>query len=82
MPGTESRAVVGLWKERQGAAKELVLPRAHHGLVLSLNCCHKKQVTLDHRVDKDPTLEYRLGATRAVRLKNIPAWLERRVGSA
>ena len=82
MPGGDNRAVVALWKERQGDATELVLPKGHHALILSLNCHKKQQVTLDRRRSSGETLEYRLGATRAVQLKNPPAWLERRFGSA
>lgn len=84
IPMRENHAVIGLWKERHGAAKELVLPKDHHALVLSLNLCEKeRQVTLDHRVEvKGATVEYRLGAYRGVRLDNPPKWLDRRVGSA
>jgi hypothetical protein len=82
MPADHHHTVVGLWKDRHGAAKELVLPKHHHALALSLNCYEKTQRTLDHRVDSEPTTEYRLGACRAVRLDRPPAWLERRAGSA
>lgn len=77
MPGADNRRVVGLWKDNHAAAKELTLPVGHHGLVLSLNCCNRKQVSLDHRIASRGIVEYRLGATRAVRLDNAPKWLER-----
>ncbi|CUU14672.1 hypothetical protein CDS [Bradyrhizobium sp.] len=78
MPGADNRRVVGLWKDNHAAAKELTLPAGHHGLVLSLNCCNRKQVSLDHRTASRRIVEYRLGATRAVRLDGAPKWLERR----
>jgi hypothetical protein len=82
MPADQNRAVVGLWKDRHAPAKELVLPRDHHGLVLSLNCCGRNQRTLDRRVASELTTEYRLGGCRGVRLSRPPAWLERRSGNA
>ncbi|MCK9917366.1 hypothetical protein MXD81_50325 [Microbacteriaceae bacterium K1510] len=81
MPGGEVKPVVGLWKDSYGSAKELVLPRGSHGLVLSLNCCSRHQVTLDHR-HKEVAVQYRLGAVRAVRAENPPRWLERKGSSA
>jgi len=81
LPNVPNRAVVGLWKDRHGDPKELILPANHHGLVLSLNCSEKRQVTLDHRRAPNPTIEYRLGAMRPVALKNPPRWLDRRAGN-
>ena len=78
MPGADNRKVVGLWKDNHTAAKELILPEGHHGLVLSLNCSNRKQISLDHRAASRRIVEYRLGATRAVQLNGVPKWLERR----
>ena len=82
MPGADAKPVVGLWKDSYGAAKELVLPRGAHGLVLSLNRCKRRQVTLDHRESKEAAVQYRLGAARAVRVERPPRWLERKGSSA
>jgi hypothetical protein len=90
MPGADTKPVVGLWKDSYGPAKELVLPKGSHGLVLTLNCCKRRQVTLDHREYKEADLgkkvwrlgQYRLGAARAVRVESPPRWLERKGFSA
>lgn len=82
MPGGDTKAVVGLWKDSYGPAKELILPRQSHGLVLSLTSSKRRQVTLDHRVHEDAAVQYRLGAVRAVRAENPPIWLERKGYSA
>jgi len=82
MPAAPNRAVIGLWKERQGAAVELELPANHHAILLALNCLKRQQVTLDRREDDSSNLEYRLGGARAVRLNNPPKWLERTTRNA
>lgn len=82
MPGADTKPVVALWKDSYGPAKELILPRGSHGLVLSLNCCGRPQVTLDHREREKGAVQYRLGAARAVRAENPPRWLERKGSSA
>jgi hypothetical protein len=82
MPGADNKPVVGLWKDSYGSAKELVLPRGCHGLVLSLDCSRRRQATLDHREHKDAAVQYRLGAARAVRVESPPPWLERKGSSA
>jgi hypothetical protein len=82
MPGAGAKSVVGLWKDSYGMAQELVLPTGSHGLVLSLNNCKRRQVTLDHRENEKAAVQYRLGAVRAVRLESPPGWLERKGSSA
>lgn len=82
LPNYPNRPVIGLWKDRHGEVKELILADNHHGLALTLNRSEKFQVTLDHRRAKEPTVEYRLGAIRSVLLEKPPKWLERRAGSA
>lgn len=76
-PGREVRRVVGLWKDREGAATELVLPVDSHGIVLSLTSRNCEQVTLDGRRDDGTVVEYRLSGTRSAQLSNPPKWLER-----
>lgn len=75
--GASKDAVIGLWKDREGAAKELVLPDCCHGLVLCLTSKALEQRTIDSRTDGGNVVEYRLGAVHAVAMKKPPEWLER-----
>ena len=78
-PGEIVRRVVGLWKDRDGPAIELVLPECHHGLLLSLSRHAATQRTLDLRSDGGSVVEYRLSGIRSVKLDDSPAWLDRTV---
>jgi len=77
--GASHDAVIGLWKDREGQSKELILPDSCHGLVLCLTSKSVEQRTIDSRTDDGSVIEYRLGATLPVSVKNPPAWLERDV---
>jgi hypothetical protein len=76
-PGAEMRTVIGLWKDRETVATELILPDGHHGIVLSLNAQNAEQKTMDGRTDDGQAVEYRLGAIRSVQPEKPPKWLER-----
>lgn len=72
-----ARRIVGLWKDREGPAREIVLPEGRHGIVLSLTSVSCEQVTLDQRRDGGAVVEYRLGGINSVKLTSVPDWLER-----
>jgi hypothetical protein len=77
-PGEDVRRVIGLWKDRRGAAVELILPPGSHGLILCLACGDAVQRTLDLRSDGGTTTEYRLAGVRSVGARAAPNWVERR----
>lgn len=78
LPGQEVRRAIGLWKDRDGPATQLVLPAGDYGILLSLvGCKPSEQRTLDLRSDGAAVVEYRLGGVRSVGLKEVPDWLRR-----
>jgi hypothetical protein len=75
-PTGQSRNVIGLWKDRESRATELVLPEKALALVVSLALNEKLQITLDGREDRK-AIEYSLAGLRNVYLDERPEWLDR-----
>jgi hypothetical protein len=75
MPGEPQNREIALWKESDGKAKELKLPKGDHALLLSLTSRTVEQYTLDGRGDGEHTVRFGLGAAHGVRHPDPPKWL-------
>ena len=76
MPGENQNRTIALWKEPNGKAQELALPKGDHALLLSLTTKLVEQVTLDGRSDGKSTVNFALGAARGIKYLGKPlAWL-------
>jgi hypothetical protein len=74
-PGDEANREVALWKEQNGKAQVLKLPKGSHGLLLTLTNRLVKQFTLDGRDDGGMTMQFSLGAAHGIAHTNPPAWV-------
>ena len=78
--GANRRDCIGLWKNRDGQARELDILEGNHALLLALSVGNGSQRTLDLRGRQDAGLEYRLGGVRPVKLIDVQraefAWLD------
>jgi hypothetical protein len=77
MPGALQNREIALWKEPNGRAQELKLPRGDHALLLSLTSRRVEQVTLDGRSDGHATVNFSLGAAHGIMHPTPPLWLGR-----
>jgi hypothetical protein len=75
MPGDTQNREIALWKESDGKAKALRLPKGDHALLLTLTSQSVEQFTLDGRGDGGYTVHFGLGAAHGVRHPTPPAWL-------
>ena len=75
MPGEATNREIALWKEPGGKAIPLKLPKGDHALLLSLTIRNVEQYTLDGRSDDGSTVQFELGAARALRHPTPPSWL-------
>jgi hypothetical protein len=75
MPGETTNREIALWKEPGGKAIPLKLPKGDHALLLSLTIRNVEQYTLDGRSDDGSTVQFELGAARALRHPTPPSWL-------
>ncbi len=66
-PGQTQNHTIALWKERNGMAEELVLPKGDHALLLTLTNRAEEQITLDNRSDGKNTVNFALGAAHGIR---------------
>ena len=77
MPGESQNRTIALWKEPNGRAQELSLPRGDHALLLSLTSKLVEQVTLDGRSDGRATVNFALGAARGIKYPGtVPKWVQ------
>lgn len=70
----DSHAIVGLWKDRAGQAKELGLPPDHHALHLSLRLRRRTEHTLDGRDDGGSARFLTLEGVAPLRHPQAKAW--------
>ena len=76
MPGEAESREIALWKEPNGKARALKLPKGDHALLLTLTSRMVEQFTLDGRGDGGTTVQFELGAAHGVRMKgDLPLWL-------
>ena len=75
MPGDPENREIALWKEPEGRARALKLPKGHHALLLTLTSRGIEQVTLDGRGDRGATINFTLGAARGIKHPTPPAWV-------
>jgi hypothetical protein len=76
MPGEMRNREIALWKEPNGKAVSLKLPRGDHALLLSLTQRTVEQFTLDRRGDGGATVQFALGAAHGIRHAAPPVWLK------
>lgn len=77
MPGEAESREIALWKEPNGRARALRLPKGDHALLLTLTSRMVEQFTLDGRGDGGTTVQFELGAAHGVRMKgSMPGGLE------
>jgi hypothetical protein len=77
MPGEPENREIALWKEPNGRAQALKLPKGDHALLVALTSRMVEQFTLDGRGDGGTTVQFALGAARGVRYsKALPSGLE------
>ena len=77
MPGEMESREIALWKEPNGKARALRLPKGDHALLLTLTSRMVEQFTLDGRGDGGTTVQFELGAAHGVRMKGrLPDGLE------
>jgi hypothetical protein len=76
MPGEPENREIALWKEPNGKAKVLKLPKSNHALLLTLTSQRVRQFTLDGRDDGGNTVRFGLGAARPIRHPKSPSWLQ------
>jgi hypothetical protein len=76
LPGEPRNREIALWKEPNGKAVSLKLPRGDHALLLSLTQRTVEQFTLDRRGDGEATVQFALGAAHGIRHASPPAWLK------
>jgi hypothetical protein len=74
-PGEKQNREIALWKEPNGRAKVLKLPKGCHGLLLTLTNRLVEQFTLDGRGDGKITMQFALGAAHGVAHPDPPAWI-------
>ena len=74
-PGETQHREIALWKEPEGRAKVLNLPKGDHALLLSLTSKEVEQFTLDGRGDNEMTVHFGLGAVHGIRHPQPPDWL-------
>jgi hypothetical protein len=74
-PGDETNREIALWKEPNGRAQALKLPRGSHGLLLTLTNRLVEQFTLDGRGDGKMTMQFTLGAAHGISHPSPPAWV-------
>jgi hypothetical protein len=74
-PGEQENREIALWKEPNGRAQVLKLPRGSHGLLLTLTNRLVEQFTLDSRGDGGMTMQFALGAAHGITHPNPPAWI-------
>jgi len=76
-PGDKERREIALWKQPNGQARALKLPKGAHALLLALTSRWVEQFTLDGRTDSCSTLQFELSAARPVYYpRTMPAGLE------
>jgi hypothetical protein len=77
MPGEAESREIALWKEPNGRARALKLPKGDHALLVTLTNRMVEQFTLDGRGDGSTTVQFELGAAHGIRKKGpLPGWLE------
>jgi hypothetical protein len=76
IPGEAESREIALWKEPNGRARALKLPKGDHALLVSLTSRMVEQFTLDGRGDGAITVQFDLGAAHGVRHRAAPGWLE------
>ncbi|MGY8681840.1 hypothetical protein Q2941_29250 [Bradyrhizobium sp. UFLA05-153] len=76
-PGDAENREIALWKEPNGAARMLKLPKGNHGLLLTLTNRLVEQFTLDGRGDGEMTMQFALGAAHGIAHPDPPTWLGR-----
>ena len=74
-PGEPENREIALWKEPNGKAQVLKLPKRSHGLLLTLTNRLVEQFTLDGRGDGKMTMQFTLGAAHGIAHPNPPAWI-------
>jgi len=74
-PGEQENREIALWKEPNGKAQMLKLPKGSHGLLLTLTNRLVEQFTLDGRGDGRMTMQFALGAAHGIAHPNPPAWI-------
>jgi hypothetical protein len=75
-PGETENREIALWKEPNGRAQPLKLPRGDHALLVTLTSRWVEQFTLDGRGDGISTMEFQFGSAHGVRVPKPPAWLK------
>jgi hypothetical protein len=76
MPGDTENREIALWKQPNGQARPLKLPKGDHALLVTLTSRLVEQYTLDGRGDGGSTVQFELGAARPVRYPHrLPRWL-------
>jgi hypothetical protein len=73
--GEEVRRVIGLWKDPNTGATELLLPQGAHALALSLSTGSLTQTTMDLRHDGASAVSLSLAEVWPVALAHPPVWL-------
>jgi hypothetical protein len=74
-PGDEINRAIALWKEPNGKAQVLKLPKGSHGLLLTLTNRLVRQFTLDGRDDGEATMQFALGAAHGITHPKPPPWI-------
>jgi hypothetical protein len=75
MPGEPLNGEIALWKEPEGKAWVLKLPKGDHALLLTLTSRLVEQFTLDGRGDGKSTVHFGLSAAHGIRHLDPPKWL-------
>lgn len=76
-PGDPESREIALWKEPNGRARSLKLPKGNHALLLTLTNKLVQQFTLDGRGDGGWTMQFALGAAHGITHPKPPAWVGR-----
>jgi hypothetical protein len=74
-PGEEQNREIALWKEPNGQAQVLKLPKGSHGLLLTLTSRLVEQFTLDGRGDGKMSMQFALGGAHGITHPDPPAWI-------
>lgn len=74
-PGDKQNREIALWKEPNGRARVLKLPKGCHGLLLTLTNRLVEQFTLDGRGDGKITMQFALGSAHGIAHPDPPAWI-------
>jgi hypothetical protein len=77
MPAEPNNREIALWKEPNGKARALRLPKDDHALLLTLTSRMVEQITMDGRGDGGQTVHFGLGAAIGIRHPGPPPWLGR-----